>query len=282
MRYHEDLLRARAVDVQQSRPGRLRHRDDHAGRGDDLIEDRALPWRGVRQDRVQDHDARYVQRFEQRDDVLAVGAAVDAVLVLHDHDVEAVEHLGCRCRARSRAVHEVMHDLVCIPRHRLVQHAHDGYLIARLRQMSEQRRAEGGQPALCGRIGAEQCVRRRHAMAPCVSCSDANCGASGSSSRADGDCAVTERRASPGPDDGKRPMVSTAPNGGTGALRRGRHDRSVRLDEAGWRRELQFWSGILRRDFHGTPEAGSSGLACPPTSRAVAERPPRPRVVNAW
>src|ERR1700684_1653483 len=54
-----------------------------------------------------------------------------------------------------------------------------------------------------------------------------------------------------------------------GALPRGRNERSVRLNEAGGRRELQFWSGILRRDFHGTPEAGSSGLACPPTSRAV-------------
>src|SRR5689334_12804514 len=35
------------------------------------------------------------------------------------------------------------------------------------------------------------------------------------------------------------------------------------------------------RDLHATPEAGSNGLACPLTSRAVAEHPPRPRVVNA-
>src|ERR1700733_2012338 len=77
VRYHEDLLRARAIDVQQSRSGRVRHRDARAARGDNLIEDRALPWRGVGQHRMKDHDARYVQRFEQRDDVLAVGAAVD-------------------------------------------------------------------------------------------------------------------------------------------------------------------------------------------------------------
>ena len=36
-----------------------------------------------------------------------------------------------------------------------------------------------------------------------------------------------------------------------------------------------------RRDLHGEPEAGSNGLACPPTSRAVAERSSRPRVANA-
>src|SRR6204780_2451501 len=84
VRYHEDLVRARAIDVQQSRSGRVRHRDDRAGRGYDPIEDLALPWCGVCQHRMKDHDARYVQCFEQRDDVLAVAAAVDAVLVLHD------------------------------------------------------------------------------------------------------------------------------------------------------------------------------------------------------
>src|SRR5205823_13419793 len=39
--------------------------------------------------------------------------------------------------------------------------------------------------------------------------------------------------------------------------------------------------GRAGRDLHETPEAGSNGLACPPTSRAAAEHPPRPRVVNA-
>src|SRR5580698_957700 len=91
VRYHEDLVRARAIDVQQPRSGRVRHRDDRAGRGYNLIEDHALPWRGVCQHRMKDHDARYVQRFEQRNDVLAVRAAVDAVLVLHDHHIEAVK-----------------------------------------------------------------------------------------------------------------------------------------------------------------------------------------------
>ena len=33
--------------------------------------------------------------------------------------------------------------------------------------------------------------------------------------------------------------------------------------------------------FMGAPEAGSNGFACPLVPRAVAERPPRPRVVNA-
>ena len=42
---------------------------------------------------------------------------------------------------------------------------------------------------------------------------------------------------------------------------------------SGWERSEEI--------SHGTPEADSNGLACPPTSRAVAERPPRPRVGNA-
>ncbi len=57
------------------------------------LEDHALPCRGSRQHGMQDHDARHAQRFKQRNDVLAVGPAVDAVLVLHDRDIEAVEHV---------------------------------------------------------------------------------------------------------------------------------------------------------------------------------------------
>src|SRR5258706_7291446 len=132
MRYHEDLLRARAIDVQQPRSGSVRHRDDRCGGSYNLIEDHALPWRGVGQHRMQDHDGRYEQRFEQRDDVLAVGPAVDAVLMLDDHHVEAVKYLCRRCRARGGAVHEVMNARAGKARHWLVEHAHYRYLIARL------------------------------------------------------------------------------------------------------------------------------------------------------
>ncbi len=116
---------------------------------------------------MQDHDARYEQGLEQRDDVLAVRPAVDAVLVLHDHHIEAVKDLCCRGRARRGPVEEVMHDLAGQARRWLVEHAHDGYTIARPGQLSEQGRAERRQPALRGGIGAEQGVGRRHAIAPC-------------------------------------------------------------------------------------------------------------------
>ena len=165
VRYHVDLLRSGAVDIQQSRSGRLRHRDDHAGGGDDVIEDHALPWRRVGQHRVQDHDARHVHGFEQRNDVLAVRAAVNAVLVLHDHHVETVEHVGGRRCARGGAGHQVVDDLAGRARLRRVEHPDDGDLIARLAQVGEQRRGKCGQPALRGGIGAEQCVGRH--QAPC-------------------------------------------------------------------------------------------------------------------
>ncbi len=53
VRYHDDLLSGGAVDIKQSRPGRPRHRHHHASGGDDVVEDHALPWRRLRQDRVQ-------------------------------------------------------------------------------------------------------------------------------------------------------------------------------------------------------------------------------------
>jgi hypothetical protein len=78
---------------------------------------------------MQDHDARNAQRVKQRNDVLPVGAAVDAVLVLHDRDIETANHVDSGCRALGRAVHEVMHDLRRtlwhgLPGHGLVEDAH--------------------------------------------------------------------------------------------------------------------------------------------------------------
>lgn len=52
-----------------------------------------LPGRRVRQNRMQDNNGRYVRRFQKGEDVLAVWAAVDAVFVLHYHDVKAVKHV---------------------------------------------------------------------------------------------------------------------------------------------------------------------------------------------
>ena len=57
------------------------------------------------------------KRVKQRNEVLPVGPAVDAVLVLHDRDIEAVNHVDSSSRAPGRTVHEVMHDLRRSPRH---------------------------------------------------------------------------------------------------------------------------------------------------------------------
>src|SRR5580692_10776735 len=96
-----------------------------------------------------------------------------------------------------------------------------------------------------------------------VACSDATCGARGSSSRADAGRAVIEWRASQGADDGSRPLVSTVRVTHPGASpRRGTDRRGTDRYpwEAGWPRRLPLWNEIVRRDLHGTPEAGSSGL----------------------
>ena len=69
---------------------------------------------------------------------------------------------------------------------------------------------------------------------------------------------------------------ASSPSAESGALRRIRPWTERVIPEArgsGWERSEEI--------SHGTPEADSNGLACPPTSRAVAERPPRPRVGNA-
>ena len=86
---------------------------------------------------MQDHDDWYAQGVKKRDHVLSVGAAIDAVLVLHDHDIEAVEHVGCRRRTRNRARHEIMHDLAGRAQGWLVEHPYNGDLIARPGQVRD-------------------------------------------------------------------------------------------------------------------------------------------------
>jgi hypothetical protein len=73
---------------------------------------------------------------------------------------------------------------------------------------------------------------------------------------------------------------ASSPSAGSRAL------RCIRVGACAWTERFipeARGSGWERSDeiSHGTPEADSNGLACPPTSRAVAERPPRPRVGNA-
>jgi len=50
--------------------------------------------------------------------------------VLHDYHIEVVHYPGRSRRARRAAVHEIVHDMAGSGWHRLVEHPHDGYVIA--------------------------------------------------------------------------------------------------------------------------------------------------------
>jgi hypothetical protein len=82
-----------AVGVERSLAGCQRHRDDSVSGGNNATEDHVLPGRRMRQNRMPDNNGRYMHRFQKGKDVLAVWAAVDAVFVLHYHDVKAVKHV---------------------------------------------------------------------------------------------------------------------------------------------------------------------------------------------
>ena len=127
-------------------PGRRRHHD-HLIRGRrDLLEDRTLVWRRVFENGVGDHDGRNAQPGDDVDDIVAVDAAVDAVLVLDDRDVMLVQHVrACRDR-RCRTVGELPDD-PGVRRMLPVGHLHDANLDAIRTQAVGQRSAECGQPA---------------------------------------------------------------------------------------------------------------------------------------
>jgi hypothetical protein len=61
--------------------------------------------------------------------------------MLHDHDIETVEHVGWRRRARSRTRHQVMHDLAGGARRWRIEHRHHRNLITRPGQVRQKRRS---------------------------------------------------------------------------------------------------------------------------------------------
>ena len=105
--------------------------------------------------------------LQQRHDILAVGAAVDTVFVLNDHDIEAVQRLNGSRSASGRPRHQVLYDIGASRGPRLVEHPHDEARSPDWRRLSEQGRSEGCQPALSRRIRTEQGVRRWHETALC-------------------------------------------------------------------------------------------------------------------
>ena len=113
MRDGDDLV---AVDVEagaQPVPGGLGHHDHLVGERHDLFEHRTLVRRRIFEDSVGDHDRRDAQAAHDLDDLVAVGAAVDAVLVLDDRDVALVQQLRACRDGRRRAVDEFADDLRC-------------------------------------------------------------------------------------------------------------------------------------------------------------------------
>ena len=88
-----------AVDVEattQPLAGRLGHDDHLIGHRRNRLEHRTLVWGRVFEDRMGDHDRRDAQPVDDVHHFVAVGTAVDAVLMLDDRDVALVEQLGGR------------------------------------------------------------------------------------------------------------------------------------------------------------------------------------------
>ena len=96
MRHDPDLLLRAGAALDEQAPRGIRH-DDHElcalaqfGQHSQLVR------RRLREHRMQGHDERLRQLLRERQHILAVGPAEDAVLVLQEHyvDVEPAEHPG--------------------------------------------------------------------------------------------------------------------------------------------------------------------------------------------
>jgi hypothetical protein len=149
------------VDVEQAAEpgaGGLGHHDQAARRVGDLLEHPALVVGGLEQDRVGHHDRRHGQLPQQLDDLLAVGPAEDAVLVLDDGDVVLAEQVGGGVeRGRDLVVQLAHHP--GIGRAHPIGDTHDTGVAAGLEQAAGQGGGERGQAAGRGRERAQHPVR---------------------------------------------------------------------------------------------------------------------------
>jgi hypothetical protein len=168
VRDDRDLGGVHPVAADQALTGGVGHGDHRVGGGHDPFEHRSL--QGVRraQHGVQHDDDRYLQRPQQRQDLGASVARVDAVLVLHDRDVEPVERVGRGGPAAGRVGAPRVHHPRSVPvdpQTALVV-AGDQPDHAATAGRRVEMRGQGGiecrQPALGGRVGAEKAVRRGH------------------------------------------------------------------------------------------------------------------------
>ena len=93
------------------------------------IEDLPLMVAGVDQDGVEHHDRGDGEGIEEGQHLVAVGPAVDTVLMLDDGDVELVQLRHRPAPACGRAPEQVVHDLGRGARLELVDEAHDAEVL---------------------------------------------------------------------------------------------------------------------------------------------------------
>ncbi len=145
------------IDVEpgaQALPRRLRHHHDAIGQVGGGDQHRALVQRRRHQDRVRHHDRRDPQAGEHLEYFVAILAAIEAVLVLHDGDVTTVEGF-CRCGDRRHRTALQLCDHASRARRALVDHPHDPNVGAVCDQPASEGGTERGQATCRRRIGAE-------------------------------------------------------------------------------------------------------------------------------
>jgi hypothetical protein len=155
VRDHDDPRRVGVVAPDQAPLGGVGHRHHDVGRSEEAEQDVPLPGRRIPEDGVQHDDRRNGQRVQDGQDVDAVGAAVDAVLVLDHHRVEAVEATYGGTRAVRETVDQMRHHVPVVPEHGIVDHPHDTERTRATAQVLDESRAERGQTALGRWTGAQ-------------------------------------------------------------------------------------------------------------------------------
>src|SRR5581483_7529336 len=106
-----DAGRLGRVAVEQPVAGRRCHGDDRVGDGQHPLQHLSLVRGRVDEHGVEHDDDRGGEPVQDGQDLVAVGAAVDAVLVLDDHGVEAVEDGGGLCFTARGGGDELMDDV---------------------------------------------------------------------------------------------------------------------------------------------------------------------------
>ncbi len=158
---HGDLGRVDVPAGDEPVAGGLRHRDERGRAVDERGEHAVLVGRRAGEHGVQDRDHRDAEALDDVEDVLAVRPAEDAVLVLHDRDVEVVEH---ECRVdlgATLAADPLVHDGEHLHLGR-VHKADDADVGAGAVQVTDERLGERRDAALRRGIGGQETEPEAH------------------------------------------------------------------------------------------------------------------------